>query len=83
MYAILHAFCTPPFFFFACNTQWKCIGDFTHTPLPLGAYIINGRPLCIDLKIYTVIKQLLMVFVDTGTEINFNFLSSLFAPLIY
>ena len=31
----------PPLFFFACNTQSKCKGDLT--PLPLGAYVVNGR----------------------------------------
>ena len=34
----------PPPPLFACNTQWKCIGGLT-PPLPLGAYVINGRPL--------------------------------------
>ena len=28
---------------FACNTQWKCIGDLT-PPTSLGAYVLNGRP---------------------------------------
>ena len=42
-YAILHAIVTPSPLF-ACNMQWKCIGDLT-APLPLGAYVLNGRPL--------------------------------------
>ena len=41
MYAILHVIWTPSPLF-ACNKQWKCIGDLTP---PLGAYVLNGRPL--------------------------------------
>ena len=42
-YANLHAILTlSPLV--ACNTQWKCIGGLT-LPLPLVAYVINGRPL--------------------------------------
>ena len=30
----------------ACNTQWKCIGGLDPPPPPpLGAYVLNGRPL--------------------------------------
>ena len=35
----------------ACNTQWKCIGGLT--PPPLGAYVINGRPLCLSTSCIT------------------------------
>ena len=34
----------PPPPLFACNTQWKCIGDLNPPPPPLGAYVLNGRP---------------------------------------
>ena len=48
-YAILHAIWSspsPPFcVVVVCNTQWTCIGDWTPPPLPLGAYVLNGRPL--------------------------------------
>ena len=33
MYAILHAIWTPSPLF-ACNTQWKCIGELTPPPSP-------------------------------------------------
>ena len=31
---------------FACILQGKCVGNSPPPPRPLGAYIINGRPLC-------------------------------------
>ena len=41
----------PPPPLFACNTQWKCMGrlDLPH-PLPLGAYVLNGRSLRGNIK---------------------------------
>ena len=39
----LTCYLDPPPLFFACNTQWKCIRDFT----PLGAYLLSGRSLIV------------------------------------
>ena len=59
---------------FACNTQWKCIGDLT-PPLPLGAYVLNGSPLSnyfnktgfiMDVKLnYCIILLLLLCILFT------------------